>query len=299
MRFLKQQELKHQGGWRRLSTRLLSLIAALTVSGASAITPPSIPDLALDQKSELRRAARRDIGQFKHRKRAQAAGAYLDAATSTIADELELYPRSVRQMSELMPLVEEMGERFQIGPHLVMAVIHTESAFNPRARSAADAYGLMQIVPVFAGRSALKFLTGEDKRPEAEQLFDAKLNVELGTAYIAILRERHFSRVADPKVRNLAVIAAYNWGPTRVSRMLRNAGGKMTVRRFLALLDQKAPRETIDYVERVTRRARHYYAWFKNARKNDLAQSISARRSALASRKSSDLSRLKFPVAIR
>ncbi len=277
---------------------LLGLACALPLN-AHALSTPEIPDLRRDTELELRRSARQHIGRFKYRKKAEARGAYLDGDSSAIASDLDLLPETVAQMSALMPLVEEMGMRFEIGPHLVMAVIHTESAFDSRARSGANAYGLMQIVPVFAGRSALSYLTGEDRRPEAEQLFDAKLNVELGTAYLAILRERHFGHIKDVRVRNLAVLAAYNWGPTRVNRMLRQAGGTLTTDGFRELLAARAPRETIDYVARVTRRAKHYHAWFKHARASQFSPSIGSETRRLPAGDGYPATDWKFPVAIR
>ena len=54
----------------------------------------------------------------------------------------------------------------KINPKLVMAVIHTESAFNPKARSTfkrkngrtGHAYGLMQLVPYSGGKEAYNYL---------------------------------------------------------------------------------------------------------------------------------------------
>jgi membrane-bound lytic murein transglycosylase C len=47
--------------------------------------------------------------------------------------------------------VQANANRFSLEPQLIMAVIHTESYFNPFARSHAGAYGLMQVIPRYAG----------------------------------------------------------------------------------------------------------------------------------------------------
>jgi len=47
-------------------------------------------------------------------------------------------------------LIDEASETQQISPALIMAVIRTESNFNPRAVSVAGAQGLMQIMPATA-----------------------------------------------------------------------------------------------------------------------------------------------------
>ncbi len=299
---LSETQRKKTAPMRRFLQSFAALAAlSVGVSLPAAAFTPDMPDMLRDSGHELRREARQTIGRFKYRAKLEARGAYLDANSSTIAGDLDLLPDSIEQMDALIPLAQEMGDRFEIGAHLVLAVIHTESAFDPNAQSAANAYGLMQIVPIYAGRSATKFLTGVDRRPDAEQLFDAKLNVELGTAYLAILRERHYGRIKNPGVKNLAVLAAYNWGPTRVTRMLRAAGEVTSTEQFLALLDANAPQETIDYVARVTRRAKHYYAWLKHADKDHFSQPISSDRQLLADAeiRQEQSQDWKFPVAIR
>jgi len=42
-------------------------------------------------------------------------------------------------------LAERIAARFQLPPALILAVMHTESSFQPWARSPKDAMGLMQL----------------------------------------------------------------------------------------------------------------------------------------------------------
>jgi peptidoglycan lytic transglycosylase C len=114
--------------------------------------------------------------------------------------------------------VEKYGTQYHVSPTLVLAIIRTESNFNPFAVSGAPAYGLMQLVPTSAGREALKRVQGVDQTPTAEYLFDPDHNIELGAAYLAVLNETEFRAVENQDSRDLCVIAAYNTGPHNVTR---------------------------------------------------------------------------------
>jgi hypothetical protein len=115
------------------------------------------------------------------------------------------------------PLVVTHAEKYDLDPALVMAMIHTESAFNPKARSNASAYGLMQLVPQTAGREAYFRIYGQRRTLTPEYLFDPDNNIELGTAYLHILSSRYLGAIADPLSRIYCTVAAYNAGPASVS----------------------------------------------------------------------------------
>jgi soluble lytic murein transglycosylase-like protein len=53
-------------------------------------------------------------------------------------------------------LIYDVAIRHSINPHLVAAMIHVESAFNPRAVSRKGACGLMQLLPDTARRFGLR-----------------------------------------------------------------------------------------------------------------------------------------------
>jgi soluble lytic murein transglycosylase-like protein len=92
----------------------------------------------------------------------------------------------------------------------VLAVIEVESSGDVYAISPKGALGLMQLLPE-TGRSVARDLEIEWKG--STTLFDPVTNVRLGVAYLERLRDRY---------GNLSLaLAAYNWGPTRVSDWLR------------------------------------------------------------------------------
>ena len=167
--------------------------------------------------------------------------------------------------------VENFCRKYSFDPALVYAVIHTESYFNPKAKSYVPAYGLMQIVPHYAGKDAYRYVYGKDKRPTANYLYEPHNNVELGTAYLHLLYTRSFQQVKDSKSRMLCVIAAYNTGAGNVSRAftgntrLSNAISKINSYSYedlYAYLSKRLPaQETRDYIRKVTERLQQYKEW--------------------------------------
>src|SRR5437764_12374346 len=93
-----------------------------------------------------------------------------------------------------------------LDPYQVAGLIRQESVFNPRAVSPARAYGLMQVVVPTGILTAKKY--GLDRTITMESLFEPRLNIQLGTAY---LKDQ-----IDKYGRIEYVAAAYNAGPQRV-----------------------------------------------------------------------------------
>ena len=71
--------------------------------------------------------------------------------------------RPAYKAREFLDQAREQGSRWKIEPALILAVMHTESAFNPLARSPIPAYGLMQIVPGSAGKDATELVYGQSR----------------------------------------------------------------------------------------------------------------------------------------
>jgi soluble lytic murein transglycosylase len=94
----------------------------------------------------------------------------------------------------------------QLDPHQVAGLIRQESVFNPRATSAARAYGLMQLLVPTGKLTAKRY--GVERDITADSLYDPRLNIQLGTAY---MRDQ-----IDKYGRIEYVAAAYNAGPGRV-----------------------------------------------------------------------------------
>jgi len=95
--------------------------------------------------------------------------------------------------------------------------MHSESSFNPRARSHVPAYGLMQIVPKTAGRDTYKFLYKKDKLVSGNYLYNSTNNIKMGSAYLHILYYRYLKKIKNPDSRLYCTIAAYNTGAGNIA----------------------------------------------------------------------------------
>jgi membrane-bound lytic murein transglycosylase C len=176
--------------------------------------------------------------------------------------------------------VDNHAETHEIPSAVVMAVMETESMFNPTARSAAPAFGLMQLVPTSGARDAYRYLYKQDRIVTDTYLYDPDNNIQLGTAYLNRLYHGYLAGISKPEARLWASIAAYNTGPGNV---FRTFAGSYSKARFgsrsrwqqIALneINKRSPEqvyaflrahlpytETRDYVKKVRERIPKYQA---------------------------------------
>ncbi|MCM2971288.1 murein transglycosylase domain-containing protein [Larsenimonas suaedae] len=119
---------------------------------------------------------------------------------------------------QFVPLVEKASRRHKVDPALIMAIISTESSFNPYAVSHIPAFGLMQIVPRTAGKDVFHRIYKRAGMPSKTFLFDPRKNIDTGTAYLALLDTVYLKGIRNPRSRRWCVIAAYNGGAGNVFR---------------------------------------------------------------------------------
>lgn len=100
------------------------------------------------------------------------------------------------------------SKEYNIDPYLVFAIMKTESKFFPYAKSHKDAKGLMQI-----GEGTQKWAM-EDLELDNNNIFDPKVNIQIGCWYINKL----FEQFDDMEL----VIAAYNGGSGNVDKWLED-----------------------------------------------------------------------------
>jgi len=198
----------------RLATILLLVVSATGCAGArmAALREGSAPDASTP---------------------AAAVGAPTDAPAGSAAApkqeaiQLRVSPEHVSahvraQVAQRMPAaattthrkvattVLAESTRAGVDPMLVVALIHVESSFNPRARSRAGALGLMQV--------RVRTLREELNRPRARRAdaLDPLTNVQAGV--------RYFRRMLDTFGATDLALMAYNAGPGRIQRLLARGG---------------------------------------------------------------------------
>jgi soluble lytic murein transglycosylase-like protein len=149
-----------------------------------------------------------------------------------------LYPRYFHSF------IVRDAEKHGADPTLLLSIMREESRFNPRAKSAAAARGLLQFIITTAhdiGRDVgLVDLTPED-------LYDPRVIIQLGAKYVAELSERFGGN-------RYQTAAAYNAGPAQVAlwkRLAPAAGDDW----FLSSINFE---ETKGYVRKVMNSYRRY-----------------------------------------
>jgi soluble lytic murein transglycosylase len=97
-------------------------------------------------------------------------------------------------------IVDKFSLKYKVPAALIYAITRQESSFNPNARSWADAFGLMQLIPEKGSELGKRH---NIPYKHFEDLYKPELNVELGTALLSELREKYDSKF-------ISSVAAYN-----------------------------------------------------------------------------------------
>ena len=124
----------------------------------------------------------------------RAATAVSPIPTVTTSSTFRLAPEH-----EYDALIQEAAQVHRLDPHLIRAVIQTESAFDAAAVSSAGAQGLMQLMPALAAELGVT------------DPFDPRQNIMAGSKYLAALLAYQGGDVP-------LALASYNAGPGAVAR---------------------------------------------------------------------------------
>ncbi|MCC2678029.1 MAG: soluble lytic murein transglycosylase [Pseudobdellovibrio sp.] len=140
--------------------------------------------------------------------------------------------------------VNEMAEKTKLPPSLIYSIMKQESGFNERARSAADAMGLMQVIPGLAKQLSRKF---EVPYKKSEDLYDPEINIQIGSYEL-------MEQVRKQNGKLAYVAAAYNAGPNALSRWLTNRNRED----ILEFIEEIPYDETRTYIKLIARNKAFY-----------------------------------------
>ena len=131
--------------------------------------------------------------------------------------------------------VRAAAQRNGIHPELVWAIMNIESAFNHDSISHANAYGLLQIIPM-TGYKVADALGVESFGPY--DLIKPEVSIAMGTWYFAQILHK-FQGYATLSM------AAYNGGPHQVARWLTAYSGKIDHDAFIELIPYNEARNYV------------------------------------------------------
>ncbi|PSU12443.1 murein transglycosylase [Photobacterium gaetbulicola] len=120
----------------------------------------------------------------------------------------------------------------------MMALARQESALNIEAVSPVGARGLMQLMPATAKETAKKLGRNYEGK---NSLFDPGVNIRLGSGYLKMMLEQYDNN-------RIFAFAAYNAGPSRVSRWRNGTDGRLDVYAFIEAIPFN---ETRGYVQNI------------------------------------------------
>ena len=191
---------------------------------------------------------------------------------------LELIPDHVRKRAEkYTPIIEDYCQEYKVDASLALAIAHTESYFNPKAYNRhGNAYGMMQIVPKYAGLTMNNFLFKKNSKPSSRDLFNPDINLHMGIAYLRWLADNKWNRVKNHTNQMYCMICSYNGGPGTIYKAMtgrmNNIGDKSWNKMFddLSTMDNKklfqklrkdVPyEETRNYIKKVVEKMTNEYA---------------------------------------
>jgi soluble lytic murein transglycosylase len=165
-----------------------------------------------------------ELGEYKYSVRLALKAPYME--------ELHRY----RYPLAYRDIVGGLSGKYNLDPLLILSVVREESRFDPEARSAAGALGLMQVMPQTAYRLDNNLNLGIDN---SHEMFNVKNNLHFGIYLLSNLINEFGSYSY--------ALAAYNAGEETVRKWLQK-GNYKSADEFIEDIPYS---ETRDYVKRV------------------------------------------------
>lgn len=180
-------------------------------------------DLASTQENELLekylnlQSQKSSQGNLYYLKFYAQAGLYLPLFAQITKLDTETKKNVLSQHPEFLfprrylDVIDPWSKKFNVSPNFALSIIRQESAFNPKARSAADALGLMQLLPQVAQAQSPK--TGI-KVAHFEDLYLPENNIPAGISLLSQLKQKY-------KGQLILMAAAYNASDEAINGWLK------------------------------------------------------------------------------
>lgn len=212
-------------------------------------------DWAIDELEEAKKTAQNspkiNLALAKHYRLKGSNVSALLALAKSYPDYAQMFPEEMgrEEWDIFYPLtnwdqITAWAKNRNLDKYQVAGLIRQESVFDPKARSGAKAYGLMQLLLPTAKLVARSFGSTANLS-SAESLYQPALNIELGTGYMRQQLDK-FGRIEYMAV-------AYNAGPGRVNQWRPTLPADMD--EFVEAIPFK---ETKGYVQGIIRNSAQY-----------------------------------------
>ena len=176
-----------------------------------------------------------------------------------------VYQDDINKAADYLPYIQQYTNGQKVSLPLIMAVMKTESNFDPNAISRKGALGLMQLMPITAMEEYNRFgYQASEPVLRKNLLTQPELNLLLGIGYIKTLNKQ-LSGIVSSRDRQILVLAAYNAGLKRVKRAFGCSGTQCLIWRvnnsgirFFKRSLRRLPLETRSYLLIVDKAHRYY-----------------------------------------
>ena len=215
------------------------------------------PELTTRQGGQIAWAFRKDspkleaaLNRFmKDRKKGTLLGNILIKRYFASTDWVEnpSSPEEMQRFEEAVQYFQKYGEEYGFEYLMVAAQAYQESRIDQSVRSRAGAIGVMQMLKSTASDPNVNI-------PEIEEL---EKNIHAGVKYLRFLEDRYFDQEGIDRLnRGLFAIAAYNAGPSRISKLRKKAADNgLDPNRWFGNVEVVAAREigreTVQYVSNI------------------------------------------------
>lgn len=185
----------------------------------------------------------------------------VDSDVEELGSDILLSANKRLDIENAIKLAKYYGNKFDVKPELILAIIHTESNFYHDVESNKNAIGLMQLIPKYGAKEGYEYIYGKQKEMTVDEVKDIELNVQYGVAYLKRLESHYLKSFNKSKEKQkYLVIASYNWGPTalRINFLNKYDIKKLSLEESYKILMKVVPNETKNYLKKVLRREKEY-----------------------------------------